>query len=273
MTRPAGLRPRARPLHARTSPSGAPRAARLGSPVLDLGARDRPRRHPAGARRRTRCGRSTGRPAMLAELGAAPGGGAARGRRRGCRPVAGDLRAFAPRPGASALVLMRDEHAPGPDRPRRPARLPARGRASTSPPGGELIFDVALPDVEEIVATMGVERPGGLHRDPASGATLVHSAWYDAGTRPPRRWSSRCASERRDDAAAPPSTVLRRHRVHLFSPEEIGDAARRGRARADRGARRLRRRAGRSPAPSARSTAAGPPRERRCACATSIPAR
>ena len=46
-------------------------------------------------------------------------------------------------------------------------------------PGGELIFDVALPDAEEIVATMGVERPGGLHHDPGSGAMLEHSAWYD----------------------------------------------------------------------------------------------
>ena len=47
-------------------------------------------------------------------------------------------------------------------------------------PGGELIFDVALPDVEEIEHTMGRERPGGAHRDAATGEVLTHSAWYDS---------------------------------------------------------------------------------------------
>ena len=107
-------------------------------------------------------------------------------------------------------------------------------------PGGELIFDVALPDAEEIVATMGIERPGGLHHDPGSGAMLEHSAWYDRWEPDTHTLEFTLRMEQRA-AAGPPSAVLRRHRVHLFTPERDRRAAGPGGARADRGARRLRR--------------------------------
>ncbi|WP_217915806.1 class I SAM-dependent methyltransferase [Miltoncostaea marina] len=85
---------------------------------------------------------------------------------------------------------------------------------------GELVFDVALPDPDEIAGSIGVERDGGRHRDPATGAELRHSGWYDA-------WDPATHTleftlrvvERRE--GAPPAERLRRHRVHLFTPEEL----------------------------------------------------
>jgi len=86
--------------------------------------------------------------------------------------------------------------------------------------GGELIFDVALPDTAEIIDSMGVERSGGVHHDAGSGATLHHSSWYD-------RWdpathtlefSLRVHETPRE---GPTREALRHHRVHLFTPDEL----------------------------------------------------
>ena len=87
---------------------------------------------------------------------------------------------------------------------------------------GELIFDVALPDVAEIAASMGVERSGGSFRDAASGTTMVHSAWYDSWEPATQtlEFTLRITERRRDGEAR---ETLRHHRVHLFSPDEIGD--------------------------------------------------
>lgn len=87
-------------------------------------------------------------------------------------------------------------------------------------PGGELIFDVALPDPVEIAETMGVERSGGEFRDPASGITLAHSAWYDS-------WDPMTQTlefTHRITETSPTGrveTFLRHHRVHLFMPVEM----------------------------------------------------
>ena len=86
---------------------------------------------------------------------------------------------------------------------------------------GEFIFDVALPDVEEITESIGVERSGGRHRDPASGATLVHSAWYDSWEPATRTLEFTLRIVAFEDGAT--RETLRHHRVHLFSPEEIGE--------------------------------------------------
>jgi SAM-dependent methyltransferase len=89
-------------------------------------------------------------------------------------------------------------------------------------PEGELIFDVALPDPDEITESMGVERPGGVHRDPADGAVLRHSAWYD-------RWESATHTleftlrVRTTPREGPATEALRHHRVHLFTPDELAD--------------------------------------------------
>lgn len=88
--------------------------------------------------------------------------------------------------------------------------------------GGELIFDVALPDAEEIAGSMGVERPGGVHREP-DGSVLRHSAWYD-------RWEPRTRTleftlriRTTPPCGGTAHEALRRHRVHLFDPGEIDE--------------------------------------------------
>lgn len=86
-------------------------------------------------------------------------------------------------------------------------------------PGGELLFDVAMPDTEEIRGSIGVERGGGSHRL-ADGTTLVHSAWYDewdAATQT-LRFTLRVRSRA---PGGPWRQTLRRHRVHLFTPGEV----------------------------------------------------
>jgi hypothetical protein len=86
-------------------------------------------------------------------------------------------------------------------------------------PGGELLFDVALPDPGEIEASMGVERGGARHRDPESGAELVHTAWYDSWD--PATSTLEFTLRIRERGAGPEAQVLRRHRVHLFTPDEL----------------------------------------------------
>lgn len=84
---------------------------------------------------------------------------------------------------------------------------------------GELIFDVALPDPDEIVHSMGVERPGDVHREPG-GPVLRHSAWYD-------RWDPATHTleftlrVRESGGGRRAREVLRHHRVHLFTPDEL----------------------------------------------------
>jgi SAM-dependent methyltransferase len=85
---------------------------------------------------------------------------------------------------------------------------------------GELAFEVALPDPGEIVATMGIERSNGHHRDGAGGPLLFHSGWYDSWD-PETRTLEFTLRIARLHGASPPREVLRRHRVHLFSPDEI----------------------------------------------------
>ncbi len=87
-------------------------------------------------------------------------------------------------------------------------------------PGGELIFDVALPDVEEIRDSMGRERSGGRYRDPATGEVLTHSAWYDSWD-PDTHTLAFTLRIRTRNGDGPPHEALRRHRVHLFTPDEL----------------------------------------------------
>ena len=88
--------------------------------------------------------------------------------------------------------------------------------------GGEMIFDVALPDVDEIVESMGIARWGGSVRDAVSGATLVHSAWYESWDPATQTLEFTLRVEERRPGGAV-GEARRHHRVHLFSPEEIGD--------------------------------------------------
>lgn len=191
-------------------------AARLGSPVLDLGAAAG-RVAIALARDGAEVWAVDRSPAMLAELERRLGGEPEEVRAR-VRPLRGDLRTLdLGRRFPLVIVAMNTLQVLVEPRDRRSCLRAIRTHLA---PDGELIFDVALPDPDEIASSLGVERPGGAHRDPGSGATLVHSAWYD-------RWEPDSHTleftlridERRD--GGPPATTLRRHRVHLFTPEEL----------------------------------------------------
>ena len=193
-------------------------AERAGSPVLDLGAatgrvaiplaRDG---HEVWALDRSE--------AMLAELARRLEREPAAVRRR-VRPVAGDLAALR-LPRAFPLVIVAMNTLQVLTEPAdRCACL--RGVREHLADGGELAFEVGLSDEEEIVATIGVERPSGFHRDGADGPVLVHSGWYDHWD--PRTHTlefTRRVVERRPGADAVPRVALRHHRVHLYSPEEI----------------------------------------------------
>ena len=88
-------------------------------------------------------------------------------------------------------------------------------------PGGELAFDVALPDPGEIAAGLGRERPGGAWTDPATGATLAHSAWYDTWDPVTQTLEFTHRIAETAPGGGPPREYLRRHRVHLFMPVEM----------------------------------------------------
>ncbi|HMO01088.1 MAG TPA: class I SAM-dependent methyltransferase [Miltoncostaeaceae bacterium] len=191
-------------------------AARLGGPVLDLGcatgrvaiplARDG---HEVWALDRA--------PAMLDEL-----------RRRLARedpavaarvhPVEGDLARFdlGRRFGLVAVAMNTLQVLTDPA-----DRVAAfRSVRDHLAPGGELIFDVALPDLEEIRDSMGRERPGGRYRDPATGEVLTHSAWYDSWDPGTQTLAFTLRIRARNDGG-PGREALRRHRVHLFTPQEL----------------------------------------------------
>jgi SAM-dependent methyltransferase len=198
-------------------------AARAGSPVLDLGAATGRVAIPL-ARDGHEVWAFDRSGAMLAELARRLEREPADVRER-VRLVRGDL-AELRLPGAFPLVIVAMNTLQVLIEPAdRLACL--RGVREHLANGGELAFDVGLPDEDEIVATMGVERPAGTHRDGAEGPLLVHSGWYD-------RWEPETATleftlrveERLPQAGgategAPARVALRRHRVHLFSPEEL----------------------------------------------------
>jgi len=196
-------------------------AARLGGPVLDLGcatgrvaiplARDG---HDVWA-----LDRST---AMLDELrrrlaGDDPGVAAR------VHPVRGDLARFGlARRFALVAVAMNTLQVLTEPEDRRAALRSVRDHLAH---GGELIFDVALPDAREIEESLGEERPGGRHRDPATGEVLTHSAWYDDWD-PVTHTLAFTLRIRSRNGDGREREALRRHRVHLFTPEELEDLLR-----------------------------------------------
>jgi SAM-dependent methyltransferase len=191
-------------------------AARLGSPVLDLGCATGRVAIPL-ARDGAEVWAVDGSPAMLAELGRRLGREPPEVRAR-VRPLAGDLRS--PRLGRRfplVIVAMNTLQVLIEPADRRACLRAIRDHLD---PGGELLFDVALPDPDELVASMGVERPGGAHRDPESGALLVHSAWYDRWEPETHTLEFTLRIEERSGGGAT-GAVLRRHRVHLFTPAEL----------------------------------------------------
>jgi SAM-dependent methyltransferase len=191
-------------------------AARLGGPVLDLGcatgrvaiplARDG---HEVWALDRS--------PAMLDELRRrlAEEDAAVAAR---VHPVEGDLAGFALGTRFRLVIVAMNtlQVLTDPDDRRAAFRSVAEHLA----PGGELAFDVALPDAREIESSMGQERPGGRHRDAATGEVLTHSAWYDSWD-PATHTLAFTLRIRSRGGRGPEREALRRHRVHLFTPDEI----------------------------------------------------
>ena len=207
----------------RTSRSGAAAAARLGSPVLDLGAaagrvaiplaRDG---HEVWALDRS--------PAMLAELAPAPG---ARGARRWPRRRAPRSRAtcgrFDARAPRSALVLVAMNTLQVLTEPRGPARVPA-ARARPPGRGGRARSSTSrCPTRRRSSPPMGVERPGGRHRDPPPAPCWCTRPGTTAGSRTPSTLEftlrDRGAPRRRRRSRE----ALRHHRVHLFTPDELAE--------------------------------------------------
>lgn len=87
-------------------------------------------------------------------------------------------------------------------------------------PGGELCFDVALPDVGEIAASLGLVRQGERHLDLERGVVVQHSAWYEEFD----PIAQELAFTIRIEDHAPDGEVrahLRHHRVHLYQPAEL----------------------------------------------------
>jgi SAM-dependent methyltransferase len=87
-------------------------------------------------------------------------------------------------------------------------------------PGGELVFDVALPDLAEVTGTLGLVRRTGEHEDPERGVVLEHSACYDAFDPVTQTLRFHHQIDERDLEGRLVRHV-RRHVVHLFLPSEL----------------------------------------------------
>lgn len=85
---------------------------------------------------------------------------------------------------------------------------------------GEFVFDVSLPDVGDIMSTIGVVRHMAHHHDAASGTTLIHSAWYDDFDPIDQRLQFTIQIDE-IDATGQVSRFLRHHDIHVYQPHEL----------------------------------------------------
>lgn len=87
-------------------------------------------------------------------------------------------------------------------------------------PGGEMIFDLAMPHIEVTAGLRGCLLDTGHSIDPGNGDLLMHGAVFDEVDVVSGDVSLRLLIERiRRDGSR--STVERAHRLHLYDPEEI----------------------------------------------------
>jgi len=191
--------------------------ARLGSPVLDLGAAAGRVAIPL-ARDGLEVWAVDRSPDMLAQIRVELAGEAPAVDAR-VHTVVGELQSFSLDPSFRLIIVAMNTLQVLTEPADRAACL-RRVRAHLAE-GGEFIFDVALPDVDEIRDTMGVERPSGRHREP-DGSVLVHSAWYDNWDPASQTLEFTIRITRRVDGRDVGET-LRHHRVHLFTPAELAD--------------------------------------------------
>lgn len=191
-------------------------AERLGSPVLDLGAAAG-RVSIALARGGAEVWALDASPHMLAALETRLAGEDAAVRAR-VHPTSGDLRSFALDRRFPLVVMPMNTLQVLLDSDEQLSCLSACRRHLA--PGGEVIFDVALPDMAEIASSLGLVRQGARHLDRERGVVVQHSAWYE--DLDPMRQELRFTL--RIDDLAPDGTVrshLRQHHVHLFLPTEL----------------------------------------------------
>jgi SAM-dependent methyltransferase len=87
-------------------------------------------------------------------------------------------------------------------------------------PGGEFIFDLSVPDLDDISDRLGEVIPTGTHHDPDSGALLVHTAVYDAIDPRTRTLDFRVIVDRTLPNGAQMHDE-RSHHVHLYTPDEV----------------------------------------------------
>lgn len=191
-------------------------AQELGSPVLDLGAAVGRIAIPL-ARDGVEVWALDSSEGMLAELRGALRKEAPDVAGR-VRPLFGDMRRLS-LDGSFAMILMAMNTFQGLlDTEDQIACL--EGARDHLQPGGELVFDLMLPDLAEISAAIGVVRQGAVHRDPVTGATLMHAAWYD--DLDPVTQTARFTLQIDEmDAAGSLTRHLRPHTVHLYMPTEV----------------------------------------------------
>lgn len=87
-------------------------------------------------------------------------------------------------------------------------------------PGGEFVFDLSVPDFTDICAAIGHEIPMGVHVDPGTGDVLTHTAVYEDADPGRRDAVFRIVIERRR-ADGGRAVAERRHHVHLYDPDEV----------------------------------------------------
>ena len=191
-------------------------ARTLGSPVLDLGCASGRLALPL-ARHGAEVWALDSSPEMVAELRRRLAGEPKEVRAR-VHPVVGDLRTI-DLDGRFGLVMlaMNTLQVLTTAEEQLACLRAARERLA---PGGEVVFDVAMPDVGEIAGSLGLVRRTGEHVDPDTGHTLLHSAWYDEFD--PVTQTLRFTIQVDDrDGEGRVTRRLRRFTVHLFMPSEV----------------------------------------------------
>lgn len=194
-------------------------AARLGGPVLDLGAATGRIALPlAGDGHEVwAVDRSPEMCAAIARMAADAG------RAGAVRVVCDDLRAFRlPRRFALGIVAMNTFQVLH-DRAEQVACL--SGIADALRPGGEVILDVAVPDQADIAAVIGRRQPVGVHTDPATGTQVEQSARYDAFD-PVSRTLRFTLIIDEEGAGESRARRERPYAVHLYAPDELQGLAR-----------------------------------------------
>ena len=155
--------------------------------------------------------------AMLAQLDAALAAESPDVRER-VHPVCADMRSFNLGRAFPLVLVPMNSLQTFLDRDDQLAALVAiRGHLE---PLGECAFDLILSDLAAAAGQVGVVQPGAVWVDEASGATLRHSAWFDA-VDPEAGTVSFTTRVEETAADGTVKEYLRPQTVHVFSPTEV----------------------------------------------------